>query len=412
MRRIAYITTEAPFGRQETFIIGEMLSLKRLGADILIAPRDFSREVFQKDVGPLLDSTMSVPLLNAGIAGRFLKFIITRPVKSLRITKDLLWESRGAENKIKNLIVMPKAVYLSGALMEKGISHIHAHWGTTTSTIAYIISRLTGIPWSMTCHRGDIQVNNLLGLKCRSASFVRAIDEQGKGEILRLAEGMADGKVSVMHMGVTVPQINEPAFEKRPPFAFICPANFVPKKGHRYLIEACRMLSDKGADFKCVLAGDGPLESEIKKMAQDLGLNGKVEFAGRVANAVLLKMYGEGSLHALVLPSILTEDGQREGIPVALMEAMAHHVPVISTDTGGIPELIGDGSGVMIREKDPKAIAEAILRLMGDASFYREVARAGRKKVERDFNEQRIAREMLKLFKVRAKKDRNGKAPA
>jgi glycosyltransferase involved in cell wall biosynthesis len=109
-------------------------------------------------------------------------------------------------------------------------------------------------------------------------------------------------------------------------------------------------------------------------------------------------MYKERIVDILILPSINTGNGEFEGIPVSLMEAMAFGIPVISTDTGGIPELIGDGSGIMVKEKDPEAIAVSIEKLMNDKPYYDFISERGRKKIERDFNVSIISKELLKLF--------------
>jgi len=162
-------------------------------------------------------------------------------------------------------------------------------------------------------------------------------------------------KLLVIHMGVVIPERNNTALKKAEVFKFVCPADFVLKKGHKYLFEACRILSDRGVKYKCLIAGDGPLEDELREMVKKLKLNDSIEFLGRLPHEKLFDLYGRGEIQVVVLPSIITEDAEKEGIPVALMEAMSYGIPVISTKTGGIPELIGDGSGIMIDEKKTRS---------------------------------------------------------
>lgn len=423
MGRIVYITVNAPFGAQETFIITELLALKRLGAEISIAPRDRKEGVFNNNAGPLVKDALRYPLFSAEIALKAAVRAIKNPVAAFHIIKDIVLCSGGVKKALKNLTAAPKAFFLAGIFEGMGVTHMHAHWATTTSTMAYIISRLTGIPWSMTCHRGDIQENNLLSLKCQSASFVRAIDGPGRDEITALAgnKGSVEKKLFVLHMGVDLPELNATAPLNPNTFTFICPANLVEKKGHRYLIEACKILSDGNINYRCIMAGDGPLEDELKKIVFSLNLSERIEFAGRLPNERLLAMYLEKEVSAVVLPSINTKDAQREGIPVALMEAMAYGIPVISTATGGIPELIGDGSGIMIKEKDADAIAGAVIRLSSDRSFYKRLAEKGRKKIALEFNGKKTAERLVKLFnstqaarhkKIRASDKTRGKGAA
>jgi glycosyltransferase involved in cell wall biosynthesis len=274
--------------------------------------------------------------------------------------------------------------------------------------MAYIISRITGIPWSLTLHRFDIYENNLLGRKARSASFVRCISEKGKTDLLKIVGDEFSSKVKAIHMGVEVPNkhrnfiktldSNNNGNNFKKSFIFCVPANLVPVKGHKYLLEACTILVQKGVKFKCIFCGDGPLKDELKRLIQKRGLEAHVNLYGVIPHDQLMHMYEKKEVDIVILPSITTENGEFEGIPVALMEAMAFGIPVISTDTGGIPELLGDGSGIMVKEKDPKAIADSIEKLMNNPTFYSFISGEGRKKIERDFNGFKIAEKLLELF--------------
>jgi len=399
MKRIAYITVKAPFGTQETFILTEILALKEMGADILILPRDKSGDLFHKEAESLLEDILCIPWFDVDIAKDFMKFICRKPVYFIKIMYDTVFKARNIRIAFKNLIVFPKAVSLSENLKEASISHIHAHWASTPSTMAYIISEVTGIPWSFTAHRGDIAENNIISKKCASASFVRAIDEKGRKDLTGIVgDSVPDRKILTLHMGVEVAgNVKKPAISQEA-FTILCPANFVPKKGHRYLFESCRILSDKGMKFECLISGDGSLEDELKKMVEGLPVGCNIRFLGRLPHEQLLGLYAEGRVDVVVLPSIVTGDDVREGIPVALMEAMSYGIPVISTRTGGIPELLGDGSGIMVEEKDAESLAGAIETLINDPDYYALTGMRGRKRIERDFNISLISKRLLELF--------------
>jgi colanic acid/amylovoran biosynthesis glycosyltransferase len=399
MIKIAYITVNMPFGSKETFILTELLSIKELGFDILIIPRDVSINLFHKTAEPLLNNTISLPWLNRKIVWEFLRHLIIHPSSFLRIMINISFKARNLRIFIKNLIIFPKAIYTAKIIRALSISHIHAHWASTTSTMAYIVSNVTGIPWSFTAHRWDIKENNLLKEKCKTASFVRAISEKGRREIMEAVKdkSLAD-KIFVIHMSVNIPAFYESPNVTPDTFTFLCPANLVIVKGHRYLFEACRRLLDKGIKFKCLIAGDGPLKDELIRSVRNLNLMEYIEFSGKLRHEKLLELYMEGKINSVVLPSIITDDGEEEGIPVALMEAMSYGIPVISTNTGGIHELIGDGSGIMVNEKDPEAIANAIEKLIKDASFYESIRNKGREKIEKDFNISITSEKILKLF--------------
>ena len=146
---------------------------------------------------------------------------------------------------IKNLAVFPKGLWVAKLCDQIAIDHIHAHWAGTTSTMAMVASKVSGVPWSFTAHRWDIVENNLLQRKVRTATFARFISISG----LNMAKGYIDGSLHdnmfVLHMGVHIPK-SIPEFIKMystdRQFTILCPANLYPVKGHKYLLEAIRIL--------------------------------------------------------------------------------------------------------------------------------------------------------------------------
>jgi colanic acid/amylovoran biosynthesis glycosyltransferase len=398
--RLAYITAQTPYGKEETFVLAEMLSLKESGADLLIAPRDRPTELFHKRGEKLAKHTLALPLLNLPILGEFIRQIFRRPLFFARLIQKIALQARTPEIAIKNIIVLPKALYLSRIFTLRSIAHIHTHWASTTATMAYVISSATGIPWSFTAHRWDIAENNILKTKVISANFVRAINEAGKNEILNLIgdEGLAK-KIHVVHMGVPVPGIRGTSRERNQPFSIICPAHFLPVKGHRYLVEACvSIVKEKGGSLRCLLAGDGPLEKALKELICRMEAYRYIHFLGRLPHEELLELYRTGRIDAVVLPSIVTAEGEKEGIPVALMEAMSYGIPVISTKTGGISELLGEGGGILVEQKDPAALAEALEMLISNTEYFTTVANRGRQRILKDFDLSLISEKLLTLF--------------
>lgn len=398
---VAYITACAPFGKRETFIIEEMLALVKSGVDLTIVPRNPPKEVFHKEAEPLLPLTINLPLLNWTILTHFLKTPIKRP-RVWALSRTILAHSRNLKIALKNLAVLPKAVFLAALLKNKGISHIHSHWGSTTATIGWIIAKLTGIPYSITLHRWDINENNLLEIKVASAAFVRCIAEDGRRDLLALIGERHQDKVKVIHMGVNL-QASAPSPQPsaHSQFVIACPGDFIPKKGQRFLIEAIGILKSQGrGNIHCLLIGEGPMERKLRRQVAQLGLENSITFLGFLPHSELLAMLKKGAIAAVVMPSIVTDDGEKEGIPVALMEAMAFGVPVIATNTGGIPELLSRDSGILVPEKSAEALATAILRLITDTAGARRLAAQGRKMVEEEFEIGKIANTLLQWFKT------------
>jgi glycosyltransferase involved in cell wall biosynthesis len=292
--------------------------------------------------------------------------------------------------------VFPKALWLARLAGRVGAEHIHAHWAGTTSTVAMLASRISGISWSLTAHRWDIAEDNLLRAKAREATFVRAISEHGAAEVRTLV-GEPDWSPWVLHMGVELPAV-APSGPGRGPLRILTAARLVEKKGHAYLIEAVEMLRSRGVSVRVEVAGDGPLEPDLRGQVAAAGLGEVVVFLGTVSHDRLLARLEAGDWDVAVLPSVVTASGELEGIPVSLIESMASGLPAVGTSTGGIPELLDRGAGVLVPARDSDALAFAVESLARDEGLRRKIGSAGRRRVEEQFDADRIARELAERF--------------
>lgn len=404
--RILYITAQTPYGRGETFILEEMLEIKRRGIDLLIIPRNPSKEIFHKEAKELKDNVIYLPLINLKMVLYFLYCLICKPLV-WRIIKNIIISSRSLKILFKNLIVLPKSIYISKIIGQIRVNHIHAHWGSTTATIAYIVSQLTGIPWSFTLHRWDIYENNILKEKARTTSFVRCISERGKNDLLKIIGEEFRDRVEIIYMGVRISNLNSKKLMERrnrhDTFIIATPANLLPVKGHRYLIEACSILIERGiTNFKCIFYGDGPLKEDLKRLIERRNLVKYVELYGFISHERLLDLYRRKKIDTVVLPSIITENGEHEGIPVALMEAMAFGIPVISTYTGSIPEL-AEGVGILVPEKDPLSLANAIEKYILNKDYMTKLGLKGRERILKDFNIKKNVTKLIEKIKENSK---------
>jgi glycosyltransferase involved in cell wall biosynthesis len=308
---------------------------------------------------------------------------------------------------IKNLAVVPKALWLADIAARWKTDHIHCHWSGTTATSAMLASACSGIPWSLTAHRWDIVENNLLAAKVKAASFVRFISQDG----LRMARSIGIGPAEntlVLHMGAAIPPDTGRAWKARR--VVLCPARFVEVKGHRYLFEAWRILQHRGVGGELWLAGSGSLRPELEALSTRLALDRSVKFLGAIRHADLLKMYEEGSVSAVVLASLELGDGHHEGIPVALVEAMSYAIPVVATASGGTPELVTPRAGHLVPPADAESLADAIETVLCDHVYGEQLGRAGRERVVKDFNVVRVAATLVNEFEV-AGRDRVGSIP-
>jgi colanic acid/amylovoran biosynthesis glycosyltransferase len=216
----------------------------------------------------------------------------------------LLRNSRSLKVLLKNLAVYSKGLWLARLAREWKATHIHAHWSAATSTIALIAGEAAGIPWSFTAHRFDIAENNLLSLKIKKASLARFISESGLEMARSLDVGEVLEKARVIHMGVDMPSSPPEYSHQNDPPTILCPANLLPVKGHRYLIDAVAILKQREKRVQLWIAGQGELREELERQVETAGLVSDVRWLGQLSHSDLLRLYEEGRVGMVVLPSM------------------------------------------------------------------------------------------------------------
>jgi colanic acid/amylovoran biosynthesis glycosyltransferase len=401
---IGFITQQIPYGKGEGFVLVELEEFVRCHGDIVVIPVRPAETTFHQVSASLLDSTLRLPLLSVTLVFRLVKFAIGH-LPALCTFMSMLQKSRKYPILLKNLLVLPKAIYVASQVQRLNIDHLHAYWASTSATVAMVAAQLTGIPWSLTAYRWDIAEDNLLALKYQSATFFRCPDEQGQQEIAAICGLEHPDKCRLIRSGVPVPhQVHQALIAGTVPeercFRMAMPAMFVEKKGHRYLVEALRYIVDNGRRFECWLVGDGPLREEVAERTHELGLDAYVVFKGLMRLTEMYAMYQEGQVDVVVLPCIVTDDQEKEGIPVSLVDALANGLPVISTTTGSIPELLREGAGILVAPKDPAALAEAIERLMVSPDLRRQLSAAGRQRVLAEYAVDRVVAQIMRQINV------------
>jgi glycosyltransferase involved in cell wall biosynthesis len=284
-------------------------------------------------------------------------------------------------------------------MRRSGVRHVHAHFATHSALAAWAIGRLTGIPYSFTAHADDIFVPRpMLEDKAREASFVVTISEFNRRYLLRELGDAARSRIRVVHCGVDAEAFAPlPPASADAPFTILCVARLEEKKGQHHLIEACRRLDEKGVALRCWLVGEGAERDRLTRLRDAAGLGGRVELLGALSRDRIRRLMADA--HVFALPSVVAGGGRADGIPVALMEAMAMQRPVVSTRTSGIPELVEDGvSGLLVGPGDAQALADALDRLRTDPGRAAELARAARLAVCERFDLHRNAAQLQQLF--------------
>lgn len=383
--KILYITECFPFGKGEAFISSEVKELRCRGHDVVIVPLRVVKEIVHEDAATFIslttaESNFSPKVLLAAAMTICLSFLTVLKYLFLFLTQSKL------RNRYRNLQCFFKSLWLARFAKKLKVDHIHAHWAVCTSSMAMVASDITGIPWSFTAHRYDIVENNLLSEKTKSASFARFISKSGLELASQLMGTAHVEKSCVLHMGVPIPVVNNENNNFIPPFVLLCPANFVEVKGHKYLIDAIKIVKNQNINLELWLAGTGTLYQETVVHVDNCELTDVVKFLGQLSHTDLINLYKKSQIDSVVLPSINLGSGHHEGIPVALMEAMSYAIPVISTNTGGIPELIGEGMGLIVDDKNAEQLASAIIYLLTMDKERLLLASKGRQQIVDNFS--------------------------
>ena len=225
--------------------------------------------------------------------------------------------------------------------------------------------------------------------------MLRSCNRHSRAEKIKHHAGDRGDRMFVLHVGVRVPEQIAPCGPSR---RILVPASLREVKGHRYLVDAVAILRDRGVSIHVDIVGDGPTYAGVSTQVAALGLSERVTLRGGMPHSELLERLDRGSWSIVVLPSVVTESGEQEGIPVSLMEAMSRGIPVIATSTGSIPCLLQDGAGLLVPPADPQALADAIDTVQSDPHLAARLAATGRRRIEESFEIDHIAAELDRHF--------------
>lgn len=394
---ILIVSSSAPYGKGESFVISETNALSKHVESLIMVPtliRKSSPNVNSLDKDVIL---ISKPLISFYFLYKLGLFAYHEPKKLLKILR--LVTDKSIKNTAKNYLIIPKAIWLANFLKNNPVEHIHAHWLTTPSTLALVISELTNIPWSATAHRGDIVMNNLLQVKFEKCSFVRFISKSG----IKLANERTNGcndKFELMHLGIDIKSTNrrKPSISSAKKFHFLCPANLIPVKGHSFMLKAISKMRNRDQIILSIV-GNGPLKNDLIRETKNLGLSNNVIFKGHIPHNELMQLYSSSDVHCVILPSLDLGNGVHEGIPVSLMEAMAYNIPVVSTFTGGIPELLihdDQQYGVLVNPNDVDSLTNTLDDITDNYAKYLSLAEKAYQRVDASFNQNKIIPSFIK----------------
>lgn len=389
MKKLAYLAPQIT-ALSATFVYKEILGLEARGYEVLpvsIHPD----EAFAKEVAELNKRTDSIYSRSTfTFILSFITALLFHPVRTVKVVSLYLSDifSLGSPKlqQIKLGYQMLAGIWLAEKLRKADVEHLHIHFGDVPAQVGMYAAKHANIPFSFTIHANDLfQHGRLLKQKSDRACAVVTISNFNVN-LLREMEIPAS-KLHIVRCGIDPEQFpySQPG-EIHTPATVGLVARLVEKKGVDTLIQAAAILSKGGKEIEVHIAGDGPETASLKKLAHDLDIEGKIIFEGRIANSEIADWMR--SLDLFVLPARKDQNGDMDGIPVALMESMGLGVSVVSTKLSGIPELIIDNkTGLLAEPEDSNGLAEIMKNLIDDKQLRIDLSKEARKMIETEFSQ-------------------------
>ena len=428
-RRVVYVLKGYP-RRSELFIASEIWRLEQRGVPLrlyVLKPADEATR------HPVVDKIATTPvylpptttLSGAALlpwlirnAGPFLpslgRYARAHPMRLSRTLGVVAAQSVRARKGWK-----PRSIYVKELLQALWIADdlevagdarwLHAHFAHGTTTVTWLVAQLLGLPFSFTGHAKDIYRESLnpaglLARKMRAAEFVVTCTNANVAHLRRIAPE-ADVRLAYHGLNADFAELICSAPPRAEPgvIRVLSVGTLVRKKGFDVLVEATALLRERGVDLEVLVAGeDGPERDRICELVRDRGLEDTVRLCGPWSQRELLAQCRRSTM--FVLACRIDADGDRDGIPNVLVEAMAAGLPVVSTQVSGIPELVQDGvNGLLVASEDPRGLAEAMLRLLKDPRLREQLAAAGEATVASRFDGDVLAAQMVSFLRAGAR---------
>lgn len=402
MLRLTYLHGRYPV-LTETFIDREIQRLLERGVDLKIVsirrPSD-DLSAPQRELSRRVEYLLPASPLRVAVALGW--GLLVHPPTFLWTLAWLLSRPHPAGTRARTALHFVTGVYAAYRLRNRRGVHIHAHFVDRAATVALVASRLLGTTYSVTAHAQEIYVNPvILRERIGEAAFAVTCTEYNLRHLRAELGARATQRLHRLYHGMDLAVDREADGDgaERDPRLIISIGQLWERKGLRYLVEACGVLRDRGADFRCEIVGDGPLRAELEALIQELDLADRVLLTGPQPFPEVVRRYRRASV--FVLPCIVTDEGDRDGIPNVILEAMASRLPVVSTAVSGIPEVIHDGeTGLVVPQRDPAAIADAVQRLAADPGLAAAIGERANALVRAEFDPDRNVGRLLELFEA------------
>lgn len=414
--RVGYLLRSYP-RLSQTFILNEVLALEKLGVQVHIFAVTHPHEALVQ--AQVAEVQAPVVYLEGAQQRRWwviwwehLLTLLVAPYRYLSTLAYLLYHREFDEGYTASsrFVCFLQAVYLAGLLRrarQQGnpIDHLHAHFAHDPTLIAHLVQRLTGISFTFTAHARDIyQIpQRVLGERIKAAGAVVTCCATNIDYLKAAAAATDHAKLRVIHNGVNLQEFQPPVATHNPDAIplILSASRLVEKKGYPDLLQAYQRLKAAGYRFRSVIYGDGPLQEPLAALIDELGLQQEVQLAGACTQQELRQVLTQADIFALT--PFVTNDGDRDGVPTVLVEAMACGKPVVSTTVVGVPELVThEVNGLLTPPHDVAGITTALATLLDDAAKRRQLGRAARDTVVNHFDLHAGALQLSRLYTTMA----------
>ncbi len=398
--RLAYVLGQFP-SVSETFILREMRAVQNLGFDITPLSMEPPGEPVHRSAQAFAERTVyrPGPLSWPALASLFTAFFL-KPfgcVSALRLVVSHGMRNFGA---IKELLsAYCAACYFVARIAPGQMRHIHAHFATYPATVGLLLAEILGVGCSMSCHARDIFTDTakLLSFKIAEAEFVTVCTDYGAERLQRRYSPLNSEKLRVIRHGLDFVDFKIGPHQDHHVPLIVAVGRLVEKKGFPILLRAAAMLAAEGIDFELAIIGEGPQREELEQLINGLALAKRVHLPGYLGEEDLWAVYRRADVFALT--PIVAADGDRDGLPNAIIEAMAAEIPVVATDVGAVGELVAhEQTGLLAQPGDVAEIARCLERALIDRPLREHIVGGALQRVERDYDANKNARELGALF--------------
>jgi len=397
-RPVAYVLKMYP-RLSETFILNEILELERQGQPVHIfslRPSDDARH--HADVALVRARVTNVPQMTWPASRPLLRAHLELLRHDRRRYLGRLWKAL-RQRRARSFESFNQAVLVAARVRSLGIGHVHAHFASTATSVTREVHRITGVGYSFTAHAKDIFIDDVrtdeLARKLDAARFVVTVSDFNVAYLAGIAPS---ARIMRIYNGLDLRSFSLDGKHPPQPPRVLAVGRLIEKKGFCDLITACAILIRQGRRIQCEIVGTGSLGRDLAQQVAASGLRDAVTLTGALTREDVIERYREASV--MVAPCVVGTDGNRDGLPTVLTEAVALGVPVVATDVTGIPELVRDGeTGTVVPQHDPAALAAAIARTLDDAASTARRVEAGRALVEREFDLARNVAHLLREFR-------------